>query len=396
MGGVKHPQKSACGGRPPGKINASLNESLRTVKWGEFKISQLFKPMTIRRKIKGEDVAEKGIYPAYSSDSENNGIVGYYSTPEFICDSNNPVYIVFGDHTRTMSIARNSFSVLDNVKVLRPCIENTNALLFIFSVWKKQIPNLGYKRHWSIAKECCLRLPTKKGKIDIDFMESFIADLEAERVAELSAYLKLSGLDNYELSDCLGETHASLNEKMRNVRCGEYKLGALFDIETTLSFNTEKLVDGVEYDYVTRTSKNQGILQTTGFVNESNINASGTWSLGLLSMDFFYRRKPWYAGQFVRKIIPKVSIPERAVPFFSTILNKQKHILLSVLVRSVDETFKNISIKLPETTDGKINFEFIESFIAELEAERVAELSAYLKLSGFDNYKLSIEKNSER
>ena len=191
--------------------------------------------------------------------------------------------------------------------------------------------------------------------------------------------------------------NASLNEKLRTVKWGEYKLGTLFDIENTLSFNAEKLVDGTEYDYVTRTSINQGILQTTGFVNESNINASGTWSLGLLSMDFFYRRKPWYAGQFVRKIIPNISIPEKAVPFFSTILNKQKPILLSVLVRSVDEAFKNISIKLPETADGKIDFDFMESFIAELEAERVAELeaervaelSAYLTVSGLDNYELS-------
>lgn len=180
--------------------------------------------------------------------------------------------------------------------------------------------------------------------------------------------------------------NASLNEKLRAVKWGEYKLGTLFDIENTLSFNAEKLVDGTEYDYVTRTSMNQGILQTTGFVNESNINASGTWSLGLLSMDFFYRRKPWYAGQFVRKIIPNISIPEKAVPFFSTILNKQKPILLSVLVRSVDEAFKNISIKLPETADGKIDFDFMESF--------VAELSAYLTVSGLDNYELSSEEEN--
>ena len=111
-----------------------------------------------------------------------------------------------------------------------------------------------------------------------------------------------------------------------------------------------------------------------------------------LQNTFFYRRKPWYAGQFVRKIIPNISIPEKAVPFFSTILNKQKPILLSVLVRSVDEVFKNISIKLPETADGKIDFDFMESFIAELEAERVAELSAYLTVSGLDNCELSSDE----
>lgn len=88
---------------------------------------------------------------------------------------------------------------------------------------------------------------------------------------------------------------------MNSVEWGEYKLGDLFDIKNTLSFNTDMLTDGNEYDYITRTSLNQGILQTTGFVNDENINNAGTWSLGLLQMDFFYRNKPWYAGQFVMK-----------------------------------------------------------------------------------------------
>ena len=166
----------------------------------------------------------------------------------------------------------------------------------------------------------------------------------------------------------------------------------MFEICNTLSFNTDVLVDGQDYDYVTRTSINQGVLQTTGFVNKANINSSGTWSLGLLQMDFFYRSKPWYAGQFVRKIIPKIEIPNGAVLFFSTLLNKQKKSLLSVLVRNVDKTFKEAIIKLPITTNNKIDFDFMESFVAELEEERVAELSAYLTVSGLDNYELSEEE----
>lgn len=39
------------------------------------------------------------------------------------------------------------------------------------------------------------------------------------------------------------------------------------------------LTDGYEYDYVTRTSQNQGVLQTTGFVNKEHINPAGVWSL---------------------------------------------------------------------------------------------------------------------
>lgn len=152
------------------------------------------------------------------------------------------------------------------------------------------------------------------------------------------------------------------------------------------------LTPGKEYDYVTRTSTNQGILQTTGFVNAQNINSAGTWSLGLLQMDFFYRAKPWYAGQFVRKIIPKIEIPKKAILYFTTVLNMQKSTLLSVLVRNVDKTFKKISVKLPVTENGKIDFDFMESLITELEAERIAELEAYLKISGLSNYKLSNEE----
>lgn len=56
-------------------------------------------------------------------------------------------------------------------------------------------------------------------------------------------------------------------------------------------------------------------------------------------MDFFYRRKPWYAGQFVRKITPKITIKDSSILFFTTLLNKQKSRLLSVLVRDVDDVF---------------------------------------------------------
>ncbi len=164
------------------------------------------------------------------------------------------------------------------------------------------------------------------------------------------------------------------------------------------------LTDGCKYDYVTRTSQNQGILQTTGFVNELNINSAGTWSLGLLQMDFFYRNRKWYAGQFVRKIIPKhdLKLTSRVILYFSSLLNKQKLKLLSVLVRDVDETFKNIVINLPINENKEIDYNFIEAFIAELEAQRIAELEAqriaeleaYLSATGLKDYKLTVAEQS--
>lgn len=92
---------------------------------------------------------------------------------------------------------------------------------------------------------------------------------------------------------------------LQEVEWGEFRIGDLFEIKSTNSFNADVLIPGNEYDYVTRTSVNQGVLQETGFVNYENINPAGIWSLGLLQMDFFYRKKPWYAGQFVRKSYQK-------------------------------------------------------------------------------------------
>ncbi|MBP3458868.1 MAG: restriction endonuclease subunit S [Lachnospiraceae bacterium] len=186
----------------------------------------------------------------------------------------------------------------------------------------------------------------------------------------------------------LGKINASLNAKLDNIEWGEYRLGDLFEIKSTSSFNADNLVYGNEYDYVTRTSTNQGVMCGTGFINEENINEAGTWSLGLLQMDFFYRNREWYAGQFVRKIVPKINIPNQAIPFFTTVLNQQKPLLLSVLVRNVDDTFENIKVKLP-TKDGEIDFDSMQELMSELKKYHIANVEDHLRENKLYDYKFS-------
>lgn len=225
-----------------------------------------------------------------------------------------------------------------------------------------------------VFKNIKIKLPINSdGDIDFDFMESFVAELEAERVAELEAYLAAASLKDYELT----ADELSALSKFENYNWGEFRVGDLFEIKNTFSFNKEKLTDGNEYDYVTRTSNNQGILQSTGFVNARNLNEAGIWSLGLLQMDFFYRQRQWYAGQFVRKIIPKIKLTQNSILFFTTLLNSQKNILLSVLVRDVDKTFKNLKIKLPVTANDEIDFEFMNNFIKAIKKLVIKDVVLY-------------------
>ncbi|BAW66453.1 type IIS restriction enzyme R protein [Helicobacter pylori] len=161
----------------------------------------------------------------------------------------------------------------------------------------------------------------------------------------------------------------------------------MFEIEKTLSFNKDALTQGQDYDYITRTSQNQGVLQTTGFVNAENLNPPFTWSLGLLQMDFFYRKKSWYAGQFIRKITPKTEIENkinsRIAHYFTTLLNALKRPLLSVLVRDIDKTFREQKIQLPlkptanTQTIKDIDFHFMHTFINALMKQTIQGVVQY-------------------
>lgn len=179
----------------------------------EFIYSDLFKLLPQAFKVSKLEFTSNGRTPAYSSDTSNNGRLGFVDRePLFSITEKTPVYLVFGDHTKTMNIVHESFCVMDNVKVLLPKFEMSDeVLLYITTAWKKAIPNLGYARHWSVAKTARFELPVMESSdpdheytiddIDYECMQDRIAELEQDRIAELDAYLKATGLDDYELTD---------------------------------------------------------------------------------------------------------------------------------------------------------------------------------------------------
>lgn len=178
-----------------------------------FVYSDIFTLLPQAIKMSKLDFADDGKVPAYSADTTNNGCSGYVNkTPSYIISEKNPVYLIFGDHTKTMNIVHSDFCIMDNVKVLSPIKHMTDEeLLYITTVWRKAIPDLGYARHWSVAKQTPIELPVIKhpdschaytvDDIDWDYMSKRVRELEEERVRELDAYLKAIELKDCELSD---------------------------------------------------------------------------------------------------------------------------------------------------------------------------------------------------
>ena len=144
--------------------------------WKPFSVDRLFDVLKVRNKLSKANIgAEDGI-PVYSSESYNYGIAGYTSRQaDYVVSEDVPVYVVFGDHTRTMNVVQRNFSVMDNVKVLVPCFSGINRLMFVLASWHKAIPNLGYARHWSFAKNVDVMLPSdKNGEPDWAFIDTFM------------------------------------------------------------------------------------------------------------------------------------------------------------------------------------------------------------------------------
>jgi hypothetical protein len=137
-----------------------------------------------------------------------------------------------------------------------------NQKIFIGSIINK-LPYGGYSGYpkKDTLKFDIVRLPIKNGKIDFDFMESFISELEDERVKKIDKYLCENGLNNYGLTEL---EQKSLVEH-KNLEWKEFKLEVLFErIKTKkLPYKAKELpnvpIDKHTLPCLTSSFNNQGL-----------------------------------------------------------------------------------------------------------------------------------------
>ena len=189
-------------------MTASLNEKLRTVKWGKFKLDDLFdiNPTKYYRLKNEEIISINGSVPLVSNASIDNGVMGFSELKAL----NRGNSISCSDTTlgaETMYYQKDDYIGYQHIQSLMPKFEPFNQAIASFIISSAHVStsnssyDYGHKFNRESMRKTVIFLPiTKDNEIDFEFMESFIAELEAERVAELSAYLRVSGQDNYELS----------------------------------------------------------------------------------------------------------------------------------------------------------------------------------------------------
>lgn len=196
--------------------------------------------------------------------SGDNGQKGFINENEIYLNEGNT--LSFGQDTATVFYQEKPYFTGDKIKILKCKYEQfgkNNAHFFVTAIARSFTSFSWGTSSYSIdaIENQIIKLPIKNNQIDFDFMESFIAELEAVRVAELSAYLKISGLDNCELS---GREEQVLRS-FENIEWREFRIGALFEkIKTKkLPYRAEELPSRITGNYtlpcLTSSFRNQGL-----------------------------------------------------------------------------------------------------------------------------------------
>ena len=376
MGSINTIKISKFGGRPPGKIEASLNKRLLSVKWGEYELQQLFF-ITGTKSLDSNaiDFTDTGVN-FVGRTFENNGIQGKIQRRAF--EPNEPYTI--------------TATVIGNYKYVKYqteeyyCSQNINKLSpkNIFQKWNKKIAYFmianiqrfvslydgqqgGYKLE--DIKRHKIKLPLKNGEIDFDFMESFIAELEAQRIAELSAYLTVSGFDNYELS----KEEIDALEAFKSIEWSSFNLEELFGKSTRGKRlkGADRIKGGLPF--VTAGEASEGI--SAYISNDVEVFKRNTTTIDMFG-SAKYRNYEYGADDHIA-VVHTDELPMKASIFVTSAIHKASHTGKfdyghNFYAKDADA----LNIMLP-TKNGKPYYEYMEILISAIHKLVIKDVVKY-------------------
>lgn len=348
-------------------MNAPLSKKLNEVKWGEFKIGDLFEILSYKKRFDANKVQlEKQGHPYIVRTALNNGLKGFLNEDEKYLNDGNT--ISFGQDTATMFYQEKPYFTGDKIKILKPKYSRfgkANALFFITEM-TKSFSNFSWgSTSFSVdtISDQQVSLPiTPENKIDFDFMEAFIR--------ELAAYLKVSGFDNYTLSKCESEALAHFNE----LKWKEFNLENLYGKSTR--GKRLKSADRIKGDlpFVTAGEADTGISAYIG--NEVEIFSKNTTTIDMFG-SAKYRNYDYGADDHVA-VVHTEKLPKHAAVFVTAAVHKASHTgkfdySNNFYASDADE----LNIMLPVNSDDSPDYTFMETFISAVQKLVIKDVVLY-------------------
>ena len=358
-------------------MNAPLSKRLNEAKWGEFKITDIFDVKNTHNILSNEIVENSGNVPYLCASAEKNGVSTYISYNDDLIDKGNCIFI--GGKTFVVTYQENDFFSNDshNLALYLKFSEKRkkDVQIFIASCITRSV---GYKYSWgnSISHKKIqndyVSLPiTPENKIDFDFMEAFIRELEEERIRELAAYLKVSGFDNYELSKCESEALAHFNE----LKWKEFSYSEIFNhIKQGRRLKKGDQKPG-KIPFVMAGTTNTGIV---GYIS----NPIATFPKNSITIDIFgntfYRNYDFGAGDDTGVYWnDDKNYSSEQMLYFSSCMEKSIRGKFSFGKKLRSSQSFNFRIFLPATSDDSPDYAFMETFISAVQKLVIKDVVLY-------------------
>lgn len=358
-------------------MNAPLSKKLNEVRWGEFKITDIFDVKNTHNILSNEIVENSGNVPYLCASAEKNGVSTYISYNDDLIDKGNCIFI--GGKTFVVTYQENDFFSNDshNLALYLKFSEKRkkDVQIFIASCITRSV---GYKYSWgnSISHKKIqndyVSLPiTPENKIDFDFMEAFIRELEEERIRELAAYLKVSGFDNYKLSKCESEALAHFNE----LKWKEFSYSEIFNhIKQGRRLKKGDQKPG-KIPFVMAGTTNTGIV---GYIS----NPIATFPKNSITIDIFgntfYRNYDFGAGDDTGVYWnDDKNYSSEQMLYFSSCMEKSIRGKFSFGKKLRSSQSFNFRIFLPVTSDDSPDYAFIETFISAVQKLVIKDVVLY-------------------
>ena len=318
-------------------------------------------------------IAGSGETPYLCASSENNAVSSYIKYDKEHLEKGNCIFI--GGKTFVVTYQSKDFYSNDSHNLalyLKKGTPSKAAFLYMASCVYK---SLHRKYSWgnSISKakiqEDIITLPVSNGKIDFAFMDSFIAELEAERVAELSAYLTVSGLDNYELSG--DEVQALQNYSLLTWK--SFNLECLFGKSTRgKRLKGDDRVSGT-LPFVTAGEASEGI--SAYISNDVEIFEKNTTTIDMFG-SAKYRNYKYGADDHIA-VVHTETVPMKAAIFLTSAIHKAAHTGKfdyghNFYAKDADA----LDIMLP-AKDGKPDYTTMETLISAVQKLVIKEVVLY-------------------
>ncbi len=300
----------------------------------------------------------------------NTGVVNYISNPVASFPKNSITVDIFGN----VFYRDYDFGAGDDTGVYWNNKKNYSKeimLFFAISMEKSLFDkfSFGTKLRSSQSLNFKMKLPTQNGKIDFDFMESFIAELEAERLEELEAYLSATGLKNYILT---AEEQLVLDD-FDNIEWKYFKLEKLFGKSTRgKRLKSADRISG-SLPFVTAGETDEGISAFIG--NDVNVFSENNTTIDMFGSAKYRNYK--YGGDDHIAVVHTENLPKLASIFVTTAIHKSSYngkfnYGRNFYAKDADE----LNITLP-TQNNQPNYAIMETYISAIQKLVIKDLVLY-------------------